>query len=258
MENKSQLEQSFGTFNMETSTIDFNGITYDYTKEQLCCDNQLTYSQFNDNKSNGIFPQGESYIESIIQSEEKVIILESKINEQMAWFYFPLIKYEDLCYSEVYRMVDKNRVKSKFDEYETDNYPQGREYCQELINNGLNKGECFYIIARQNGEKWARNYFKSEYIKIYPDEVSLLTGKDQLKNALDFISNNNNDNFPQNKAKCIDIINSQIESDGEVFVLESSEPDSNKKTWHYFMKCYGFYERTLLNFINKQFFYSLD
>lgn len=40
MENNSHYEESFGTFNMETKTIDFNYKAYKHTKEQLCGYNQ--------------------------------------------------------------------------------------------------------------------------------------------------------------------------------------------------------------------------
>lgn len=95
-----QHEPSFGTFNMESKTINFNGKIYKYTKEQLCSDKKSLLTCYNNTK-NAIFPQGKPYIFSLfetkIQLEETVIILSNQINDQATLFCFPLIQYKDLC-----------------------------------------------------------------------------------------------------------------------------------------------------------------
>lgn len=223
MEKKSQSEQSYGTFDMETKTISFNDKLYEYTKEQLCSDNQslmIAYSQFNSNKSNDIFPQGNSYIDSLfetkIRSNEKVIILSNEINGQTTWFYFPLIQYEELCYSGIYRTDNITWITKKFEEYKNDNFPQGHEYCSMLINGKLKEGECFYILVRKDGEKWTRYYFKSNYIKINPSSIYLKHGEKELNSELEFIKNSNKNLFPQGINHCVELINNQIKTDGDV------------------------------------------
>lgn len=238
------MEQNFGTFNMETKTIDFNGQTYNYTTEQLCSDSQslkIAYNYFKGNKSIDIFPQGDSYIASLFEmhnhAEENIIILSNRINEQTTWFYFPLNKYEDLCYSELYRLLDKEKILIKFTQYQTDNYPQGREYCSKLLNSNLNNDECFCIVTRQDGEKWTRYYFKSNYIQINPTKVFLYRGRSDLINLITIINRNKSSIIPQGIENCIDIIRSQIEANGEVYVVRSSEKSYNNTyntLWHYF------------------------
>lgn len=158
------------------------------------------------------------------------------INQRTTWFYFPLIKYEDLCYSEVYRAKNIEWVKDKFNEYENDNYPQGREYCTKLINENLENDECFYIVTRQDGEKWTRYYFKSKCIRINPSNVSLFRGKNELMSELDIIKKSDKNLFPQGIQHCVETFNNQINANGEVYVVNSFEPDSKKMLWYCFLQ----------------------
>lgn len=106
--------------------------------------------------------------------------------------------------------------------YATDNYPQGRDYCLKLINGGLKENECFHIIAREDGEKWTRYYFKSKYININPTSVCLLSKKSQLESQLNIIKSNKSI-FPQGIEHCMETIQSQIEANGEVFIVKENK-----------------------------------
>lgn len=133
--------------------------------------------------------------------------------------YFPLIKYKDLCYSKGYRVVNRKKELKKLNEYETDNYPQGRDYCFKLINESLIEDECFHIIAREDGQKWTRYYFKSKYININPSNARLLSKKSQLESELNHVMKSNKRIFPQGIEYCLETIQSQISNDLTFFFM---------------------------------------